>query len=96
MFCNVFPLNKPTDVPAESVELLMLGARTAHRLLCQRKRKAEQTTASEGLPCNSSHIKYTTLPTLKMQRCHTEYKYEPNTKSQQIYIVTLCCLRRHS
>lgn len=66
MLCNVFPLNKPTDVPAESVELLMMfEVRTAHMLLCQRKRKTELTTMSEGLTCNSSHIKYTSLPTLK-------------------------------
>ncbi len=65
MFWNVFPLNKPTDVLAESVELLMFGVRTAYMLLCQRKRKTEQTTASKRLTCNSSHIKYTTLPKLK-------------------------------
>lgn len=32
MFCNVFPLNKSTDVPAELVELLMFGVGTAYML----------------------------------------------------------------
>lgn len=44
---------------------LCLGLGAAFTLLCQRQGKTEKTTASKGLTCISSHIKYTNLPKLK-------------------------------